>query len=366
MPNFTIIFSYDGCSYLCMINQEKKSILRLWKKRVQGSLAKIKHYFRRKNKARQLRYQYITRYQICIYMFINNIDKSVLDLVMLLYSCTCLYVVKCKVSRPYLIEIPIFPLVEILTCCLVYANALIGIQPINSVVWITSAMSVPGFDIKCKQIFIFISRNSKHSYKFIAKGLQSPQLYGGDTSGRMIRLRRVRFYFKIMFGSLVIVMVRDSILDPAPSLLYSATLSVRPYCVKCGYNVGLHPGTAKTRHRYNTSHMHTMHTLYCWSVVRFRFNLPKCFKVIILAMGQSWSYPIGDWLNVHMCPTKSLSHDDVIKWKHFPRYWPFVWRIHRVPVEFTAQRPVTRSFDVFFDLRLDKPVDATEPIMTSL
>ena len=21
-------------------------------------------------------------------------------------------------------------------------------------------------------------------------------------------------------------------------------------------------------------------------------------------------------------------HDDVIKWKHFPRYWPFVWRIH--------------------------------------
>ena len=31
-------------------------------------------------------------------------------------------------------------------------------------------------------------------------------------------------------------------------------------------------------------------------------------------------------------------HDDVIKWKHFPCYWPFV----------------TRSFDVFFDLRLNK------------
>ena len=25
---------------------------------------------------------------------------------------------------------------------------------------------------------------------------------------------------------------------------------------------------------------------------------------------------------------KSL-HDDVIKWKHFPLYWPFVWGIHR-------------------------------------
>ena len=38
-------------------------------------------------------------------------------------------------------------------------------------------------------------------------------------------------------------------------------------------------------------------------------------------------------------------HDDVTKWKHFPRYWAFVWAIHR------SQRPVTRSFDVFFDLR---------------
>ena len=28
----------------------------------------------------------------------------------------------------------------------------------------------------------------------------------------------------------------------------------------------------------------------------------------------------------------SLKHDDVIKWKHFPRYWPFVRRIHRSSV----------------------------------
>ena len=27
-----------------------------------------------------------------------------------------------------------------------------------------------------------------------------------------------------------------------------------------------------------------------------------------------------------------LSHDDVIKWKHFPRYWPFVRGIHRSTV----------------------------------
>ena len=44
-------------------------------------------------------------------------------------------------------------------------------------------------------------------------------------------------------------------------------------------------------------------------------------------------------------------HDDVIKWKHFPRYWPFV---SPATGEFPAQRPVTRSFDIFFDLRPNK------------
>ena len=37
------------------------------------------------------------------------------------------------------------------------------------------------------------------------------------------------------------------------------------------------------------------------------------------------------------------AHDDFIKWKHSLRYWPFAR-------EFPTQRPVTRSFDVFFDL----------------
>ena len=27
-----------------------------------------------------------------------------------------------------------------------------------------------------------------------------------------------------------------------------------------------------------------------------------------------------------------ILHDDIIKWKHFPHYWPFVRRIHRSPV----------------------------------
>ena len=35
-----------------------------------------------------------------------------------------------------------------------------------------------------------------------------------------------------------------------------------------------------------------------------------------------------DWLYIH---------DDVIKWKHFPCDWPFVWGIHRTPVNFRTK-----------------------------
>ena len=45
--------------------------------------------------------------------------------------------------------------------------------------------------------------------------------------------------------------------------------------------------------------------------------------------------------------------DDVIKWKHLPRYWPFFAGNSPVTGEVPAQRSVTRSFDVFFDLRLN-------------
>ena len=47
-------------------------------------------------------------------------------------------------------------------------------------------------------------------------------------------------------------------------------------------------------------------------------------------------------------------HDDVIKWTHFPSCWPFVRVISAVTGEFPAQRPVSRSFDVFFDLCLNQ------------
>ena len=54
-------------------------------------------------------------------------------------------------------------------------------------------------------------------------------------------------------------------------------------------------------------------------------------------------------------------HDDVIKriyfpcyWIYFPCYWTFVRGNSPLTGEFPSQRPVTRSFDVFFDLHLNK------------
>ena len=47
-------------------------------------------------------------------------------------------------------------------------------------------------------------------------------------------------------------------------------------------------------------------------------------------------------------------HNDFIKWKHFPHYWPLVRGIHRTLVNSLHKGPVMRSFAVFFDLHLNK------------
>ena len=37
-------------------------------------------------------------------------------------------------------------------------------------------------------------------------------------------------------------------------------------------------------------------------------------------------------LEYHCHCGRNKCHDDIIKWKHFLCYWPFVWGIHRLPV----------------------------------
>ena len=62
--------------------------------------------------------------------------------------------------------------------------------------------------------------------------------------------------------------------------------------------------------------------------------------------GKPWANALIDWADVRQ--------DDVIKWKHFPRYWPFVWEIHRPLVNSLHKGQWRGAVDVFFDLRLNK------------
>ena len=60
------------------------------------------------------------------------------------------------------------------------------------------------------------------------------------------------------------------------------------------------------------------------------------------------------WDNDGGCEfTNEFTHDDVIKWKH-SALLALCAGNSPVPGEFPSQRPVTRSFDVFLDLRPNK------------
>ena len=65
----------------------------------------------------------------------------------------------------------------------------------------------------------------------------------------------------------------------------------------------------------------------------FTSTEPQSYVFILV-----WQDVLHD--NIQQC------HDGVIKWKHIPCYWPSTGH--------SSQRPVSWSFDVFFDVCLDK------------
>ena len=94
---------------------------------------------------------------------------------------------------------------------------------------------------------------------------------------------------------------------------------------------------------------------YLWAVILYLstawFDLTSIMSYLTLYIRHIWwanvDHPWITWYVAFPNLDKgrvAKAHDDVIKRKPFPRNWPFVRR-------FPAQRPVTRSFDVFFDLR---------------
>ena len=66
---------------------------------------------------------------------------------------------------------------------------------------------------------------------------------------------------------------------------------------------------------------------------------------------QNWQYTQSkpDRLGIRPQITQPC-HDDVIKWKHFRRYWPFVLGIHRSPWNspHKGQWPETLMFDLIY------------------
>ena len=62
-------------------------------------------------------------------------------------------------------------------------------------------------------------------------------------------------------------------------------------------------------------------------LTRDEFSLITSFIIYEIALKDTLCshFALGDELKIH---------DDVIKWKHFPRYWPFVRGIHRSQVNY--------------------------------
>ena len=52
----------------------------------------------------------------------------------------------------------------------------------------------------------------------------------------------------------------------------------------------------------------------------------------LVCFSASFAIVLGSMTIYMIHPITIVKHDDVIKWKHFPRYWPFVRGIHRSPV----------------------------------
>ena len=69
---------------------------------------------------------------------------------------------------------------------------------------------------------------------------------------------------------------------------------------------------------------------------KLQYKLSHFYNTRILSYGyvSIQTYLVYIALTFPTQPWVITNHDDVIKWKHFPRYWPFVRGIHWSPVNF--------------------------------
>ena len=80
---------------------------------------------------------------------------------------------------------------------------------------------------------------------------------------------------------------------------------------------------------------HRMSCLHCVYVHYINWPLAYCLCIrneehkLVLLVNCLCIRNEGPW---SVGPKCTFVHDNVIKWKHFLHYWPFVWGIHRSPV----------------------------------
>ena len=96
------------------------------------------------------------------------------------------------------------------------------------------------------------------------------------------------------------------------------------------------------RHRHLVLHqLPAMKHGYQW----VKTLTPRCPLCKIMSLLWQKGHNFAQWTSMGWCKRDGTHqhasavykmtcaiHDDVIKWKHFPHYWPFVWGIHRSPV----------------------------------
>ena len=78
-------------------------------------------------------------------------------------------------------------------------------------------------------------------------------------------------------------------------------------------------------HRWEIAH-HCLRGCDYVSIPPFVFMWYNCRRGYCTKPQRTWQS------NIRVHNLVCIAYDDIIKWKHFPRYWPFVPGIHRSPV----------------------------------
>ena len=82
-------------------------------------------------------------------------------------------------------------------------------------------------------------------------------------------------------------------------------------------------------------------------MIELSFNNKKTHcNVFVIVVEEHIYLPTTNWMDYPQETSGYTFYDDDIKWKHFPRYRPFVRGIHPVTGGFLSQRPVELNPDI--------------------